>query len=298
VYSPHRSPRCRIIGYPKCRAGRAIENVGAVTASWRAGDEEKEIMKGRTLRFFEVLGWVTIVLMSVIGVAGSVTHLLDSGIRIGDAEQFRQTTENIYGSDFTPHWYNFRKAPLVRVAHMAPGFLWMVFAPLQFVGAIRRAAPRFHRWVGRVALAMTVILIPSGLAFAALHPFSSAFEELAPICFYTLIYLFAVVLGVKTARQKNYVAHREWMIRAFSIGIGISSVRVWFVLFMHTTGMQAQKFFATAFWIAFGMNLLIAEIWINVTRKSAVPRKADLPRAAERSLEAAPGVDWVPGAGE
>lgn len=239
-------------------------------------------MNGRLVKFFEVMGWAMIILLSFIGVAGSTVHLLDSGIRVGDLDQFRHTTQALYGDDFAPHWYNFRGSPLVRVAHMAPGLFWMIFAPLQFVRRIRRAAPRFHRWIGRITLAMTIILIPSGVVFAALHPFSGAFEELAPICFYTMIYLIAATAGIRAALRKDYTVHREWMIRAFSIGIGISSVRIWFVLFMHTTGMHAQKFFATAFWLAFGVNLLIAEIWINVTRRQAEARAAEL--LGERSL--------------
>jgi uncharacterized membrane protein len=219
-------------------------------------------------------------------------HLLDSGIRVGDLDQVRHTTQALYGSDFTPHWYNFRGSPVTRVAHMMPGMLWMIFAPLQFVARIRRAAPLFHRWVGRMALAMTIVLIPSGVVFAALHPFSGAFEEMAPICFYTLIYLAAVAFGVRAARQRKFAVHREWMIRAFSIGIGISSVRIWFVLFMHTTGMHAQKFFATAFWLAFGVNLVIAEIWIHATRQRNNAQRRE-PRATQQvAPEPLAAIEW------
>jgi uncharacterized membrane protein len=210
---------------------------------------------------------VAIIVLSFIGVAGSLAHLLDGGLRVGDIANFQQTSTSLYGSDFTPHWYEFRGSPVTRAAHMAPGLLWMVFAPLQFVESIRRKMPAVHRWVGRVVVAISLILIPTGLVFAALHPFVGAFEELAPICFYTTIYIVAVTKGVASARRKDFVRHREWMLRAFSIGMGIPSVRLWFVFFLHTTGMHSQRFFATAFWIAFAVNLLCAEVWINVTRR-------------------------------
>jgi len=229
-------------------------------------------MKERVLKAFEALGWVVLVLLSIIGVAGSVMHLLDSGIRVGDLETVQRTTLKLYGVDFAPHWYDFWKITPVRVAHMAPGLIWMIFAPLQMVRRIRVARPRFHRWVGRVAVAMTLILIPSGIVFAAFHPFAGAFVELVPILFFTAIYVISVILGVRAARAKNFPQHREWMIRGFSIGIGISSVRLRFILFLHTTGMHGQDFFATAFWIAFGVNLLIAELWINFTRSTARAR--------------------------
>jgi len=240
-------------------------------------------MKDRVLKVFEAVGWVVLVLLSLVGVAGSVMHLLDTSIHVGDLESVQRTTVKLYGTDFTPHWYDFRKITPVRVAHMAPGLIWMIFAPLQLVRRIRTAMPRFHRWVGRVTVTMTFILIPSGIIFAAFHPFAGAFVEMVPVSFFTVIYVTSVVLGVKAARQKNFIAHREWMIRAFSIGIGISSVRLWFVLFLHTTGMRGQDFFATAFWIAFGLNLLIAELWINVTRSTARAR-ITAPRATSRIL--------------
>lgn len=249
-------------------------------------------MNGRGWKVFEVVGWITIGLLSTIGVAGSLMHLLDSSVRVGDLDQVHQTTLTLYGRDFTPHWYDFRNSPVVRVAHMMPGLLWMVFAPLQFVARIRRRAPRFHRWVGRMSLALTIILIPSGVVFAALHPFAGAFEEMAPICFYTLIYLAAVAFGVRAARQRRFAVHREWMIRAFSIGIGISSVRIWFVLFMHTTGMHAQQFFATAFWLAFGVNLVIAEIWIQATRQRRAEPRRDLRVVQQAVPEPPAAAEW------
>ena len=240
------------------------------------------------------LGWCLIVFLAFVGLAGSAAHLLDGSLRIGDLHGYRETNEKVYGTAFTPHWYAFRRIPLMRFAHMAPGAIWMVFAPLQFVTRIRQRAPRFHRWVGRMAVAMSVILIPSGIVFAALHPFANAFEELAPICFFTLIYLVAVSLGVKNARQRNYKAHREWMIRAFSIGLGISSVRLWFVFFLHTTQVQAERFFATAFWLAFGLNLIVAEVWIYRTRGLVrAPAVRPVPVSEPPAILHGVALDWT-----
>jgi len=186
----------------------------------------------------------------------------------------------------------------VRVAHMAPGILWLLFTPLQFVGPLRRRMPRFHRWVGRAAVAVTFVLVPSGVIFAAFHPFANAFQELAPICFFTVIYLVAVTMGVVTARRKRFAEHREWMIRAFSIGIGISSTRMWLVLFMHTTHMHSQQFFPTAFWLAFGSNFVIAEMWIGLTRRTAEAPSAAAPQTRPRTLEAESPMGLVAGVGE
>jgi len=246
----------------------------------------------RTLAVVGYIGWAIIILLAFIGVAGATAHLLDATTHVGDTPSFHQTTLTLYGPDFTPHWYGFRIQPLARALHMAPGLFWMAFVPLQFAGSVRRRWPALHRWSGRLAVASTVFLVPSGIIFAALRPLANAFVELVPIAFYAAIYVISLGMGVWRARQKNFASHREWMIRAFSVGIGISSVRLWYVLFLNTTGMHAQDFFATAFWIAFGVNLVIAEIWINVTRDSALrlaPVRTDAARSQpQRTVEPAP----------
>lgn len=248
----------------------------------------------RAISAASTAGYIMIAVLSFIGVAGATVHLLDGTVQLGDTPDFRQTTEQLYGPDFAPHWYGFRTRPIARALHMAPGLFWMAFAPLQFVGSLRRRFPRFHRWVGRIAIGSTLVLIPSGLIFAALRPLSNAFVELVPVIFYSILYVAATFMGVRRAREKNFAAHREWMVRSFAVGIGISSVRLWYLLFLHTTGMHAQEFFATAFWIAFAVNLVIAEIWINVTRRTAaVGVTRPLSQAAPGAADRVSALDWV-----
>jgi hypothetical protein len=75
------------------------------------------------------------------------------------------------------------------------------------------------------------------------------------------------------------------MIRGYAMGLGIYSIRVWFILFQHLSHQPSTVFFATAFWIGIATNLVVAEIWINVSREYAA-RKLGL----RRTLAAAPSV--------
>lgn len=67
-------------------------------------------------------------------------------------------------------------------------------------------------------------------------------------------------------RHKQVALHREWMIRAFSIGLAIGTIRPIMVLFFAFSGLPPQVFFGTAFWIGFTLHTLAAEIWINYSR--------------------------------
>ena len=46
-----------------------------------------------------------------------------------------------------------------------------------------------------------------------------------------LWFLTCLVLAVRAIRRDDIVHHRRWMIRAFAIGIGIGTVRIWLALF-------------------------------------------------------------------
>jgi uncharacterized membrane protein YozB (DUF420 family) len=51
-----------------------------------------------------------------------------------------------------------------------------------------------------------------------------------------LWFLTCLVLAVRAIRRDDIVHHRRWMIRAFAIGIGIGTTRIWLGLF-EVTGL-------------------------------------------------------------
>ena len=52
------------------------------------------------------------------------------------------------------------------------------------------------------------------------------------------------------------------MIRAFAIGIGIGTVRIWLALFQ-IAGLDFAWSFGPAFWISFSLHVLAAELWLR-----------------------------------
>lgn len=80
---------------------------------------------------------------------------------------------------------------------------------------IMRRAPRFHRWLGRVNAAVTLLaLVPSGayLARFATGGWPSTLGFLTS----GAIVAIAMVLGIRSARARALVAHRRWMLHVFA----------------------------------------------------------------------------------
>ncbi|HEV2664897.1 MAG TPA: hypothetical protein VG324_08300, partial [Blastocatellia bacterium] len=60
-----------------------------------------------------------------------------------------------------------------------------------------------------------------------------------------------------------------WMIRAFSIGLAVATIRPIIAVFFATsplTGLTPHEFFGAAFWTGFSLHLIAAEVWIRRTR--------------------------------
>jgi hypothetical protein len=81
---------------------------------------------------------------------------------------------------------------------------------------------------------------------------------------------FALALGwggttataYRRIRAGNWKSHREWMIRSYSLVLGIIGIRFWFTLFQ-VMGVESEPAFAAVAWIGWVNALLVAEIYIS-----------------------------------
>ena len=162
----------------------------------------------------------------------------------------------------------FARYPALTLMHIIPGLLFFLLAPLQFVSRLRNRAPSMHRWMGRVAVALGLVIGISALVMSFRMAIGGINETAATVLF-DVLFLFCLVKGCRCARRGDFVSHREWMIRMFGIGLGIATTRPIMGVFFATsrlTGLTPHQFFGTAFWLGFTLTLIAAESWINYTR--------------------------------
>ncbi len=170
-------------------------------------------------------------------------------------------------------WWDGRFAAnrIVTLLHVVLGGVLLILGPLQFSRRIRSRHIQLHRWSGRVLVVTTLVLVvPTGLYFGVLMPFGGASEAVAAVLFGGFC-MAAVVRAFLAIRNGQVALHREWMIRAFAILIGISTIRVvGLVLDLTLTpaGYGPRELFALSFWTGWLITLGAAELWIRLSRGS------------------------------
>ena len=186
-------------------------------------------------------------LLSVSGVVFTITFLIRGGANEGFAEY-----------------------PTVTQLHVLPGLVYMALAPLQFLPSVRQRWPRYHRWSGRLLTAIGLVLGLAGLFISIVFPFSGLPEQIV-VGGFAVFFVVSIALGFLRARARQFARHREWMMRAFSIGLAIVTMRLIFIPILIAIGgptrEQAEFYSIVSFTIAFALHATIAELWIRYTRR-------------------------------
>lgn len=168
--------------------------------------------------------------------------------------------------------------PWLTYLHFLPGMVFLLGACLQVSARVRRRHLTLHRRLGRVLVVVGLASGVLGTALGILHPFGGWSEAAASAVFGTW-FVACLVLAYLAVRRRDIATHRRWMIRAFAVGLGVATIRVWTGIFIgiHAaqTGVRPDgpvpTTFGLAFWVGFATNALVAEWWLRRGRPSVRP---------------------------
>lgn len=162
----------------------------------------------------------------------------------------------------------FARHPVLILIHIIPGAGFMILGPLQFLPRIRARHPKFHRRSGRVILFFGYIIGVTALIMPFVMMPIGGVNEAAGVLLFAVYFLTALSKAWCHIVHRRPILHREWMIRAFAVGLAVATIRPIIALFFVFSRLSPHVFFGTAFWIGFTLHAIAAEVWINSTRKS------------------------------
>ena len=217
-------------------------------------------------RAVEAAGWLIVLYLCYRVFGDIVTRTADMFSVLSDGSFVEPDPDSFQGRyNVHPYW---------TLLHVVPAALFATLGPLQFTGAVRKRLPTFHRISGRIYIISTLLLGVGALGITLVFPMWGLLPMKTVSLLSGAFLIVAVSKAYVHARRREFHIHREWMIRGFAIGLGVSTFRVindW--LFANTTMSFDEVWNATG-WMSFSINLLVAEIWIDYTRPWALFARA------------------------
>jgi len=210
--------------------------------------------------------WGLVIFLAFIGSAVAVRRMVHLVPIIVGGYHPPGVTSNPVAAQFGALDDLFARYPILTLVHIVPGLLFMVLGPLQFSPTIRARHLRWHRWSGRVFVVCGVVIGISALLMIFGMPAIGGLNQAAATTLFASFFLFALCKAFWHIRRREIPLHREWMIRAFSIGIAVATIRPIIGTFFATSrfsGLTPHEFFGIAFWIGFVLHLIAAEAWIH-----------------------------------
>jgi uncharacterized membrane protein YozB (DUF420 family) len=146
--------------------------------------------------------------------------------------------------------------------HIFLGLAYLVGALFQLSRGFREKHLRLHRRMGPFVLVAGLVSGVFALLFGVPHSFGGAGQAAATVVF-GFWFLAALCLAFATIRRGDIRMHRRWMIRAFAVGVGVGSIRIWIGLLEVTEILTSPAAFVPAFWLGLGSHALVAELWLR-----------------------------------
>lgn len=172
--------------------------------------------------------------------------------------------------------YGYRPGELALNAVLAMHLLFVVViiasGAAQLIPAIRRRVPQLHRWNGYLYLVAAAAMALGGLALVWLRGAVGDLSQHLAISVNALLILLFAGLAWRTARRRDFTAHRRWALRLFLAVGGVWFFRLgltlWLAINRGPVGFDMHTFsgpFLTALNIAqFAVPLAVLQLYLRV----------------------------------
>jgi hypothetical protein len=222
--------------------------------------------------------WAAVVLCAVLGIVAAALRGTYVGTLAARAEPVRLWLFDAVGRQDAPGSDRSEQVRAVDLKygahriltrlHVLPGALFMLLVPLQLVKSIRSRRPGFHRWNGRVVVAAGLLAVLLSFYFAFVSPLGGRAESVIVGVIGT-IFIVSFGKAIVAIRRGDRATHREWMLRALAIALGISVERLVVIpldLWLAPSGMSTSAIFVISIVVGWSISIGVGEWWIRATR--------------------------------
>ena len=153
--------------------------------------------------------------------------------------------------------------------------MWVLFAGFtQFSKRLQKNQPKIHRTLGYIYV-VDVLLItgPAGLVMG-FYANGGLWSRIAFVLL-AVLWIYFTAMALVKAKQKNFKAHRNYMIRSYALTLSAITLRAWKYGITNTMTLPPMDVYRVVAWLGWVGNLAIAEWLIFRQKKISLYKKRD-----------------------
>jgi hypothetical protein len=199
-----------------------------------------------TTRIINYLGWGVVLSVSVYFIINNALHYF------------------IYNSAHYPYGFWPIHAPWLLV-HIICGMTALLLGPFQFIPAIRKSYPKTHRTMGKTYLICVLIaaIASFDLSIRKIIIGEKAVAYGAGLAMLGFVWLLTSGMAYWSAISRNFVQHREWMVRSFVVTCAFASFRLIDNLLVHQLHVEPNASAEIMAWSCWAVPLIITEVFLQ-----------------------------------
>lgn len=202
--------------------------------------------------FFAALFWIPIIFFSLLLVKNTLPYFSFSTNFIFIEERTLLFLKPVYKASF--------------YIHIFAGMFCITAAITQFSSYILKKRKAIHIWMGKIYVFVVLVLgAPTGLYMSFFA--KGSFWERGLFLFMAIYWFYSTTKGLQMIKIKNVLAHKNWMIRSYSMAMTAVTFRIYHILFYYF-GVDHLHNYEISLWISVLGNMLIAEYFIFRKSKS------------------------------
>lgn len=168
-------------------------------------------------------------------------------------------------------------------SHAYTSIFVMIAGIPQFSGYLQRNYKKIHRTLGKTYITVLLFISgPSGLVMG-LYAMGGISTKIS-FTLLAILWISFTAIAWKKAKQKQWDAHRKFMLRSYALTLSAVSLRLFKWIINGTFGLPPMDTYIIVSWLGWMFNLGVVELYIQFELNRKKPIKpVDAPLNTQRS---------------
>lgn len=165
---------------------------------------------------------------------------------------------------FRPEVYPQSPLTIFLIMHIAGAIVAALAGPLQFWEKFRCERMKIHRILGICYLVGVTVGSLSALVIAPIA--QGGLTTQVGFSILGLLWFSSTAIAYYKIRNKDWLGHRQWMIRSYGLTLAFVTLRIW-LAGLTLTGAPFDEVYQTVAWLCWIPNILIVEMYLGLQKK-------------------------------